>query len=251
MSDGSEQQTVPFFRPDIRRGEIDEAVAAPVLTAGTRLGRRLLTQAVKLSPVNLRPGLGVKPDRDAKAIGLLTPAYTRPRAAAGDESPRRGGRRRPEPARPPPRGPELLFLPARYAGSSLPSGLMMMRNEVSRDEYAAFAGSTGRASSRWRNSLSPLRLFDRRGLGEVDDVHRRLVGGEEFLERLVQRLDKIGEDQRHRAFGVLDHRGGPPGATGPLGQGAFLALWIGGFCLGHSRWRSSAPANRISVRPTC
>lgn len=61
-----------------------------------------------------------------------------------------------------PGGPPLLLVPARYGGSVLPAAVMMMRNEVSRDEYAAFATASGRPPSRCRNSLSPLRLFDRR-----------------------------------------------------------------------------------------
>jgi hypothetical protein len=43
----------------------------------TRLGRRGLTQAVKLSPVNLRPVLGIRPARNHKAIGLVAAAYAR------------------------------------------------------------------------------------------------------------------------------------------------------------------------------
>lgn len=58
---------------------------APALTLGTPLGRRLLTQAVKLSPINLRPALLIKPAWNAKAIGLVASAYAH-LAAAGDES---------------------------------------------------------------------------------------------------------------------------------------------------------------------
>ncbi|MEZ5460631.1 SUMF1/EgtB/PvdO family nonheme iron enzyme [Dokdonella sp.] len=59
-------------------------------------------------------------------------------------------------------GPALLLVPADYAGSRLEQGFMMMRNEVSRDDYADFANATRREASRCRNRLSPLRLFDRR-----------------------------------------------------------------------------------------
>ena len=59
--------------------------AAHVLTLGTSLGRRLMLQAVKLSPFNLRPVLGIRPERNHKAIGLVASAYTS-LAAAGDES---------------------------------------------------------------------------------------------------------------------------------------------------------------------
>ncbi|SFN24420.1 bifunctional serine/threonine-protein kinase/formylglycine-generating enzyme family protein [Dokdonella immobilis] len=61
-----------------------------------------------------------------------------------------------------PGGPPLLLVPARYQGATLSAPVLMMRNEVSRDEYAAFAAASGRPASRCRNSLSPLRLFDRR-----------------------------------------------------------------------------------------
>jgi hypothetical protein len=67
--------------------------AAPVLSLGTRLGRRLLTQTVKLSPLNLRPALGIKPDRNAKAIGLVASGYARLWAATGDDSARREAER--------------------------------------------------------------------------------------------------------------------------------------------------------------
>jgi hypothetical protein len=58
---------------------------APALTLGTRVGRRLLTQTVKLSPIDLRPVLRIKPEWNAKAIGLVASAYAH-LAAAGDES---------------------------------------------------------------------------------------------------------------------------------------------------------------------
>jgi len=61
--------------------------AAPLLTLGTRAGRRALTQAVKLSPLNLRPLLAIRPSRNAKAIGLVASAYSR-LAAAGDRTAR-------------------------------------------------------------------------------------------------------------------------------------------------------------------
>jgi len=55
----------------------------PVLTFGSNLGRRILTQAVKRSPVNLRPILGIRPAVNAKALGLVASGYVR-LAAAGD-----------------------------------------------------------------------------------------------------------------------------------------------------------------------
>jgi hypothetical protein len=56
---------------------------APALTFGTSLGRRLFTQAVKLSPLNIRPLLRIRPERNANAVGLVASAYAR-LAAAGD-----------------------------------------------------------------------------------------------------------------------------------------------------------------------
>lgn len=41
------------------------------------LPRRILTQAVKLSPLNLRPALGIRPAYNQKAIGLVASAYAR------------------------------------------------------------------------------------------------------------------------------------------------------------------------------
>jgi serine/threonine-protein kinase PpkA len=61
-----------------------------------------------------------------------------------------------------PGGPAMLLVPARLDGSTIAKAFMMMRNEVSRSDYAVFARSTNRESSRCRNALSPLRLFDRR-----------------------------------------------------------------------------------------
>jgi polysaccharide biosynthesis protein VpsJ len=66
--------------------------AAPVLTLGTRLGRRVLTQVVKRSPVNLRPLLRIGPDWNAKAIGLVASGYAR-LAAAGDAAARAAAER--------------------------------------------------------------------------------------------------------------------------------------------------------------
>jgi hypothetical protein len=67
--------------------------AAPVITLGTKLGRRVLTQAVKLSPLNLRPFLRVKPGWNAKALGLVASGYARLFAATGDEGARREAER--------------------------------------------------------------------------------------------------------------------------------------------------------------
>ncbi|HLB20115.1 MAG TPA: hypothetical protein VK613_13410 [Gaiellaceae bacterium] len=66
--------------------------AAPVLTLGRPLGRRLLTQAVKHSPFNLRPLLGIQPDWNAKAVALVASGYAR-LAAAGDATARKAATR--------------------------------------------------------------------------------------------------------------------------------------------------------------
>jgi polysaccharide biosynthesis protein VpsJ len=62
--------------------------AAPVLTLGRPLGRRLLTQSVKRSPLNLRPLLGIRPAWDAKAIALVASGYARLAAAGDDTAPK-------------------------------------------------------------------------------------------------------------------------------------------------------------------
>lgn len=49
--------------------------AAGALSLGTALGRRLFTQAVKLSPLNLRPVLGIRPAWNAKALALVASGY--------------------------------------------------------------------------------------------------------------------------------------------------------------------------------
>jgi hypothetical protein len=67
--------------------------AAAVLSLGTPLGRRLVTQAVKLSPVNLRPLLRIRPERNAKAIALVASAYARLHAATGEDRARVDARR--------------------------------------------------------------------------------------------------------------------------------------------------------------
>ena len=58
---------------------------ARYVTLGTGLGRRLLTQVVKLAPINVRPVLRISPAWNAKAIALLASAYARLWAARRDE----------------------------------------------------------------------------------------------------------------------------------------------------------------------
>lgn len=64
---------------------------APVLSLGSALGRRVVTQAVKRTPVNIRPLLGIRPGWNAKAIGLVASAYARLAAADGDDTARAEG----------------------------------------------------------------------------------------------------------------------------------------------------------------
>ena len=59
-------------------------------------------------------------------------------------------------------GPALRLVPARIGASVQPKALYVMRDEVARGDFAAFAKATGRDAARCRNRLSPLRLFDRR-----------------------------------------------------------------------------------------
>lgn len=59
-------------------------------------------------------------------------------------------------------GEEFMFVPERINGAAFGKAFLMMRNEVSRSAYAEFVRSSGREASRCRNTLSPLRLFDRR-----------------------------------------------------------------------------------------
>ncbi len=66
--------------------------AAGLLSLGTSIGRRLLVQAVKRSPVNLRPVLGVRPAWNQKAIGLVASAYAH-LAATGDPTAEAAARR--------------------------------------------------------------------------------------------------------------------------------------------------------------
>lgn len=71
-------------------------------------------------------------------------------------------------------GPPVIFVPRRIAGSTLAAPLLVMRDEVSRGDYARFAAASGRAATRCRNRLSPLRLLDRRdwrdpGFAQKDD----------------------------------------------------------------------------------
>ncbi len=61
---------------------------APFLTLGRPLGRRLLTQAVKLSPLNLRPLLLVQPEWNAKALALVASGYLRLATHPGEDSAR-------------------------------------------------------------------------------------------------------------------------------------------------------------------
>ena len=64
-----------------------------VLTLGRPLGRRVLTQAVKRSPLNLRPALRIRRVWNAKALGLVASGYARLFAARDDASAAAAARR--------------------------------------------------------------------------------------------------------------------------------------------------------------
>src|SRR5438067_2361972 len=66
----------------------------PLLTLGRPLGRRVLTQAVKRSPINLRPALRIEPTWNAKALALVASAYARLFAADSSDEPAREQTRR-------------------------------------------------------------------------------------------------------------------------------------------------------------
>lgn len=57
-------------------------------------------------------------------------------------------------------GPELAFIPAQVGNARLDHAFAMMRNEVTRGEYAQFAAASGRSGARCRNRFSPLQLLD-------------------------------------------------------------------------------------------
>lgn len=73
-----------------------DALLSPLarpLTLGSALGRRVLVQAVKTSPLNLRPALGIRPAPSAKAYALAASAYARLAAAQDDAAARAQARR--------------------------------------------------------------------------------------------------------------------------------------------------------------
>lgn len=59
---------------------------AGALSLGRPFGRRLLTQAVKTSPLNLRPLLRIPRERDPKGVALALSGYARLAAARGDDA---------------------------------------------------------------------------------------------------------------------------------------------------------------------
>ncbi len=61
-----------------------------------------------------------------------------------------------------PGGMRMMLVPASIDGANFGKQFMMMRDEVSRDDYARFAQRTKRVATRCRNRISPLRIFDRR-----------------------------------------------------------------------------------------
>jgi hypothetical protein len=53
-------------------------------------------------------------------------------------------------------------------------------------------------------------------LGEVDDVDRRLLSGEQLLDRLVDRGERPRVAERHRPLGASHHGGMPAGPAGEV-----------------------------------
>jgi hypothetical protein len=56
------------------------------LTFGTKLGRQILVQAVKRSPFNVRPYIGIKPATATKAMGFFARGYFRWSEYSGDDA---------------------------------------------------------------------------------------------------------------------------------------------------------------------
>jgi serine/threonine-protein kinase PpkA len=65
-----------------------------------------------------------------------------------------------------PGGPELVFVPPELGRSRVAAPFALMRNEVTRGEYASFAAQSRRAATRCRNRLSPLQLLAKRQWNE-------------------------------------------------------------------------------------
>src|SRR3954463_15085917 len=61
-----------------------------------------------------------------------------------------------------------------------------------------------------------LRVFERGGLREMDDIDRRLATGEQIGDRLVQRRERVVVMQRDRTFGSADDDAVPTGAAAEI-----------------------------------
>ena len=81
------------------------------------------------------------------------------------------------------------------------------------DHVALLAGQLGPTRARREQGRG---VLDGRRLGEVDDVHRRLLRRHQLLEGLLERRHRVAEGQRHRAYGVVDDRGLAPVAAGEV-----------------------------------
>ena len=88
--------------------------------------------------------------------------------------------------------------------------------------YRVLFGAAGKIQAGQR-----LRPLQRGGLGEMDDIDRRLMRADQFLERFGDRRPSVGEGQRHRAFGTGHHGGTATGAAFQIG-GEEIHLTEGG-----------------------
>ncbi len=79
------------------------------------------------------------------------------------------------------------------------------------DRTPGAGGLLGEAAGQQRGGV-----LDGGGLGEVDDVDRRLVGVDEFVEGLLQRGHGVAEAEWHRAFRFGDDRDLASGAPGEV-----------------------------------
>jgi serine/threonine-protein kinase PpkA len=129
--------------------------ARPAWSAAQDAVRAALSRRIEAAIAGFERDAALDWSTLAAELGIETPALAALRERAG-ALPATGGELR-DPA-----GPELAILPAQLGRSRVAAPFALMRHEVTRSEYAAFAMQTKRAAARCRNRLSPLRVFARR-----------------------------------------------------------------------------------------